>query len=55
MEAEDFEVEPHDNVGLLTIRNYTDDLYQRYVRQQNHIVRQINPESVRVVLRDPKF
>ena len=55
LEAEDFEVELHDNVGLLTIRNYTDDLYQRYVRQQNHIVRQINPESVRVVLRDPKF
>ena len=55
LEAEDFEVELHDNVGLLTIRNYTDDLYQRYVRQQNHIVRQINPESVRVVLHDPKF
>ena len=55
LEAEDFEVELHDNVGLLTIRNYTDDLYQRYVRQQNHIVRQINSESVRVVLRDPKF
>ncbi len=55
LEAEDFEVELHDNVGLLTIRNYNDDLYQRYVRQQNHIVRQINPESVRVVLRDPQF
>ena len=55
LEAEDFEVELHDNVGLLTIRNYTDDLYHRYVRQQNHIVRQINPESVRVVLRDPQF
>ena len=55
MEAEDFEVELHDNVGLLTIRNYNDDLYNRYVRQQNHIVRQVNPESVRVVLRETNF
>ena len=55
LEAEDFEVELHDNVGLLTIRNYNDDLYNRYVRQQNHIVRQVNPESVRVVLRETNF
>ena len=55
LEAENFEVEIHDNVGLLTIRNYNDDLYQRYVKMQNHIVRQVNPESVRVVLRDTNF
>ena len=55
LEAENFEVEIHDNVGLLTIRNYNDDLYLRYVKQQNHIVRQVNPESVRVVLRDANF
>ena len=55
LEAEDFEVELYDNVGLLTIRNYNDDLYNRYVRQQNHIVRQVNPESVRVVLRETNF
>lgn len=55
LEAEDFEVELHDNVGLLTIRNYNDDLYLRYVKQQNHIVRQVNPESVRVVLRNTNF
>ena len=55
LEAEDFEVELHDNVGLPTIRNYNDDLYNRYVRQQNHIVRQVNPESVRVVLRETNF
>ena len=55
LEAEEFEVELHDNVGLLTIRNYNDDLYNRYVRQQNHIVRQVNPESVRVVLRETNF
>ena len=55
LEAENFEVEKHDNVGLLTIRNYNDDLYHRYVKMQNHIVRQVNPESVRVVLREANF
>ena len=55
LEAEEFEVEVHENVGLLTIRNYNDDLYQRYVREQNHILRQLNPDAARVVLRDPKF
>ncbi len=55
LEAEGFEVEKNDNVGLLTIRNYNDDLYDRYVRKQQHIVRQVNPESVRVVLRNAQF
>ena len=55
LENEDFEVEKHDNVGLLTIRNYNDDLYARYVKMQKHIVRQVNPESVRVVLREANF
>ena len=55
LEAEDFEIELHDNVGLLTIRNYNDDLYNRYVRQQNHIVRQGNREWVRVVLRETNY
>ena len=55
LEAENFEVEKHDNVGLLTIRNYNDDLYHRYVKMQNHIVRQVNPESLRVVLREANF
>ena len=55
LEAENFEVEIHDNVGLLTIRNYNEDLYTRYVKMQNHIVRQVNPESLRVVLREANF
>ena len=55
LNEEDFEVEKIDNVGLLTIRNYNVDLYERYVESQQHIVRQVNPESVRVVLRDSKF
>ena len=55
LEEENFMVEKTENVGLLTIRNYNVDLYERYVETQQHIVRQVNPESVRVVLRDAKF
>ena len=52
LEEEDFEVERYDNVALLTIRNYTDELYSKYIKRHNHIVRQVNPESVRVVMYD---
>ena len=55
LEEEGFDVEKHDNVGLLTIRNYTDELYARYIKGHTHIVRQVNPESVRVVIRDEDF
>jgi hypothetical protein len=48
-------VEKIEDVGLLTIRNYNVELYERYVETQQHIVRQVNPESVRVVLRNAKF
>ena len=52
LEEEDFEVERYDDVALLTIRNYTDELYSKYIKRHNHIVRQVNPESVRVVMHD---
>ena len=55
LEEEEFMVEKIEDVGLLTIRNYNVELYERYVETQQHIVRQVNPESVRVVLRDAKF
>ena len=55
LEEEGFEVDKHDNVGLLTIRNYTDELYARYIKGHRHIVRQVNPESVRVVMRAEDF
>ena len=55
LEEEDFHVEKTENVCLLTIRNYNNELYDRYVHGQEHIIRQVNPESVRVVLRNPKF
>ena len=51
LEEENFMVEKTEDVGLLTIRNYNIELYERYVETQQHIIRQVNPESVRVVLR----
>ena len=55
LEEEGFLVEKSEDVGLLTIRNYNSELYDRYVHGQQHIIRQVNPESVRVVLRSAKF
>ena len=55
LEEENYQVEKFEDVGLLTIRNYNDELYDCYVHGQEHIIRQVNPESVRVVLRNPKF
>ncbi len=52
---ENFSVEKIDDVELLTIRNYTDELYDRYASDQDLLVRQSNPASVRVVLREAKF
>ena len=55
LEEENFTVEKTEEVGLLTIRNYNVELYERYVESQQHIIRQVNPESVRVVLRNANF
>jgi aspartate kinase len=55
LEEEGFQVEKHDKVSLLTIRNYTDEIYARYIKGRRHIVRQVNPESVRVVMREEDF
>ena len=55
LNAENFNVEKIDNVELLTIRNYNAELYQRYASQQDLLVRQSNPTSVRVVLREARF
>ena len=55
LEEEGYQVEKIEDVGLLTIRNYNSELYDRYVHGQHHIIRQVNPESVRVVLRSAKF
>ena len=40
---ENFSVEKIDDVELLTIRNYTDELYDRYASDQDLLVRQSNP------------
>ena len=55
LEKEDFEVEKREGVCLLTIRNCNDDLYVRYVKSQETLVKQINFKTVRVVLPSPTF
>ncbi|MBR5863316.1 MAG: aspartate kinase [Alistipes sp.] len=55
LEKEDFEVEKREGVCLLTIRNCNDDLYARYVKSQETLVKQINFKTVRVVLPSPTF
>ena len=55
LENENFEVEKREGVCLLTIRNCTDELYERYVKSQQKLVRQINFKTVRVVLPEPTF
>ncbi|MBO7194598.1 MAG: aspartate kinase [Alistipes sp.] len=55
LEAEDFEVEKREDVCLLTIRNCTDELFERYVTSQQTLVRQVNFQTVRVVLPNPSF
>ncbi len=55
LEEEDFIVEKTEDVGLLTIRNYTKELTNKYIHSQQAIIRQVNPESVRAVLKDAKF
>lgn len=55
LEKEDFEVEKREGVCLLTIRNCTDELYEKYVESQHMLVRQVNFQTVRVVLPDPTF
>ena len=55
LEKEDFEVEKREGVCLLTIRNCNDDLYARYVKSQETLVKQINFQTVRVVLPSPTF
>ena len=55
LETENFEVEKRENVCLLTIRNCTDELYEKYVASQQTLVRQVNFQTVRVVLPNPTF
>ena len=55
LEEEGFDVEKIEDVYLLTIRYYNNELYHRYIRDHKHIVRQVNPEAVRVVMRAEDF
>ena len=50
LEAEGFDVEKSDNVEMVTIRYYNDELYQRYAAYDERIIiKQVTPHSLRIV------
>lgn len=49
LQAEGFDVEKRDDVELVTIRYYNDDLYRRYAFDERIIIKQTTPHSLRFV------
>ena len=50
LEAEGFDVEKSENVEMVTIRYYNDELYQRYAAfDERIIIKQVTPHSLRIV------
>lgn len=50
LEAEGFDVEKSENVEMVTIRYYNDELYQRYAAYDERIIiKQVTPHSLRIV------
>ena len=49
LQAEGFDIEKRDDVELVTIRYYNDDLYHRYAFDERIIIKQTTPHSLRFV------
>ena len=50
LEAEGFDVEKSEDVEMVTIRYYNDELYQRYAAfDERTIIKQVTPHSLRIV------
>ena len=49
LQAEGFDVEKREDVELVTIRYYNDDLYRRYAFDERIIIKQTTPHSLRFV------
>lgn len=49
LQAEGFDIEKRDDVELVTIRYYNDDLYRRYAFDERIIIKQTTPHSLRFV------
>lgn len=51
LRSEGFDVEKREDVELLTVRSYTDELYDRYAKAGDVIIKQTTPHSLRLVRR----
>lgn len=51
LEAECFDVEKSEDVEMVTIRYYNDELYHRYAFDERIIIKQVTPDSLRFVRR----
>lgn len=49
LRAEGFDVEKNEDVEMVTIRYYTDELYHRYAFDERIIIKQTTPHSLRFV------
>jgi aspartate kinase len=49
LEAEGFDVEKSEDVEMVTIRYYNDELYHRYAFDERIIIKQVTPHSLRFV------
>jgi aspartate kinase len=49
LEGIGFDVEKRDDVEMVTIRYYTDELYHRYAFDDRIIIKQTTPHSLRLV------
>ena len=49
LQAEGFDIEKREDVELVTIRYYNDDLYRRYAFDERIIIKQTTPHSLRFV------
>lgn len=47
--AAGFDVEKQENVEMITIRHYDDEIYRRYDLDENIIIKQVSPQSIRIV------
>lgn len=54
LRGEGFDVEKREDVELLTVRSYTDELYERYALSGDVIIKQTTPHSLRLVRRGEK-
>jgi aspartate kinase len=49
LQAEGFDVEKTENLEMVTIRYYTEELYQHYAMDKRIIIKQTTPHSLRFV------